>query len=271
MNPSGLKTLQSSGQVGTGPLAGSIAELGPWFHNLHLPDGSQTAPDHPLGDFPKMKWDVLAPLLPTDLQGARVLDIGCNAGFYTLELARRGANVLAIDPDPHYLRQARWAAERCGLQERIDWRELQVYDISRLGQFDLVLFMGVFYHLRYPILALDLVGEAARDLLIFQSLTMRDGNPRSTARSLEFDELEHMNHRGWPKLAFVEHVLAGDQINWWVLNEACVEGLLHSAGFAIEARPGHELFLCRRDRDFRRIRAEFADQLDAVLGRVCGV
>src|SRR5918997_6765494 len=74
-----------------------IAELGPWFHNLHLPDGTQTAPDHSLGDFPSFKWLEVAPHLPKDLTGWRALDIGCNAGFYTFELARRGARVTGID------------------------------------------------------------------------------------------------------------------------------------------------------------------------------
>src|SRR3954470_18550267 len=82
-----------------------IAALGPWFHNLHLPDGSQTAPLHPLGDFPRFKWNELAPLLPSDLEGWTVLDIGCNAGFYSFELARRGAQVTAIDVEPLFLRQ----------------------------------------------------------------------------------------------------------------------------------------------------------------------
>lgn len=84
-----------------------ISELGPWFHNLHLPDGTQTAPDHFLGDFPRFKWEALAPHLPADLTGWTALDIGCNAGFYTFELARRGAQVLGIDLNPHYLAQAR--------------------------------------------------------------------------------------------------------------------------------------------------------------------
>ncbi len=70
---------------------GDIAALGPWFHNLHLPDGRQTAPGHPLGDFPSFKWRELAPSLPQDLTGWSALDIGCNAGFYSFELARRGA------------------------------------------------------------------------------------------------------------------------------------------------------------------------------------
>src|SRR4051794_30300316 len=55
-----------------------VAALGPWFHNLHFPDGVQTAPDHPLGDFPRFKWRQLEPALPKDLSGARVLDVGCN-------------------------------------------------------------------------------------------------------------------------------------------------------------------------------------------------
>ncbi|HEX2099456.1 MAG TPA: DUF1698 domain-containing protein, partial [Candidatus Synoicihabitans sp.] len=72
-------------------LAPGAIDLAPWFHNIHLPDGTQTAPNHPLGDFPRFKWQQIADHLPHDLTGWRVLDIGCNAGFYTVELARRGA------------------------------------------------------------------------------------------------------------------------------------------------------------------------------------
>src|ERR687890_350007 len=92
-------------------LVETIAELGPWFHNLHLPDGTQTMPDHFIGgDFPSFKWREIAPFVPRRLAGWRVLDVGCNAGFYTFELARRGASVVGIDVDPRYLAQARWAA-----------------------------------------------------------------------------------------------------------------------------------------------------------------
>src|SRR3954466_15360999 len=90
--------------------AHEIASLGPWFHNLHLPDGTETAPAHPLGDFPRVKWQQIAPHVPADLRGLTALDIGCNAGFYSFELARRGARVRALDIDRHYLEQAAWAA-----------------------------------------------------------------------------------------------------------------------------------------------------------------
>jgi 2-polyprenyl-3-methyl-5-hydroxy-6-metoxy-1,4-benzoquinol methylase len=74
-----------------------IERLGPWFHNLHLPDGEQTAPDHFIvGDFPSFKWCEVAPLISARLDGWRALDVGCNAGFYSFELARRGASVLGI-------------------------------------------------------------------------------------------------------------------------------------------------------------------------------
>src|SRR3954447_10519957 len=103
-------------KLGQSDLEQEIASLGPWFHNLHLPDGTQTAPAHFLGDFPSYKWQEIAAYLPADLNGWQALDIGCNAGFYTFELARRGAEVLGIDCDEHYLTQARWAATQYGLE-----------------------------------------------------------------------------------------------------------------------------------------------------------
>ncbi|HWI40752.1 MAG TPA: TIGR04290 family methyltransferase [Verrucomicrobiae bacterium] len=220
-----------------------VSTLGPWFHNLHLPDGRQTFPDHFLGDFPSFKWKRLARHLPADLSGWSVLDIGCNAGFYSFELARRGAQVLGIDSDPHYLRQAEWALERFGLQDRVRFRRMQVYDLARVEEsFDLVLFMGVFYHLRYPLLALDLVAEKVRKLLVFQCLMLPGRKVR--------DQVDHyINQRGplldpgWPKMAFIEHRFAGDPTNWWLPNHAGVCAMLRSAGLRVSANPEPELYL----------------------------
>ena len=152
---------------------GEIDALGPWFHNLHLPGGLQTAPDHPMGDFPAFKWREIGAHLPADLDGWKVLDIGCNAGFYSFELARRGARVTAIDLDPHYLRQARWAASVLGLEGRVRFRQMQVYDLAReTDEYDLVWFMGVLYHLRHPLLALDIIRRKTRRQLVMQTMTM---------------------------------------------------------------------------------------------------
>ncbi len=223
-----------------------IAELAPWFQNLRLPSGHETAPDHPLGDYPGFKWRDVGKAIPLDLAGWRALDIGCNAGFYSFELARRGAEVVGIDADEHYLRQARWAAGLFDLEERIEFRRVQVYELARLqDRFDLVLFMGVLYHLRYPLLALDLVAEKVKRLLVLQTLTMPGEEAIEPPEDLGIDERKRLTEPGWPKMAFVERSLAGDPTNWWAPNHACVEGLLRSSGLEAIARPAHEIYLCR--------------------------
>jgi tRNA (mo5U34)-methyltransferase len=180
-----------------------VLSLGSWFHNLHLPDGVQTAPQHTLGDFPDWKWQQFADHLPGDMNGWTALDVGCNAGFYSFELAKRGASVFAIDHDEHYLKQARWAAERLGLAGRVRFKRMQVYDLARLSRrFDLVFFMGVFYHLRYPLLALDLVAEKVQRLMVFQTLTMPGAEEGQTPVDLDMEAREQMLSPGWPKMAF---------------------------------------------------------------------
>lgn len=225
--------------------ADQVRDLAPWFHNLHLPDGTQTAPDHPLGDFPSNKWTRIAGHVPDDLTGWSALDIGCNAGFYSFELARRGADVTAIDCDPHYLRQAEWAAGKFGLADRIRFRRQQIYDLAHMSeQFDIVWFMGVFYHLRYPTLGLDIVARKTRRLLVFQTMTLPGEDVAAAPPNLALTEREQMNQPGWPKMAFIERRLENDPTNWWAANHACVEALLRSCGFHVLARPAHEIYLC---------------------------
>jgi tRNA (mo5U34)-methyltransferase len=225
-----------------------IEALGPWFHNLHLPDGVETAPDHRFGDFPQFKWLQVAGSIPQNLAGWSVLDIGCNAGFYSIELARRGAHVLGLDLEPLYLRQARWAAKQCRLEEQLTFVEGNVYQLLACERtFDLVWFTGVFYHLRYPTLALDLVRRVTGRLMMFQSMTMPGADEAThppAPMDLPLDERARMRQEGWPKMAFIEHSVAGDATNWWAPDETCVAALLRSAGFRIVARPEHEFFLC---------------------------
>lgn len=223
-----------------------IQALGPWFHNMNL-GGVWTAPDHFLGDYPNVKWQRFAHALPADLGGRSVLDIGCNAGFYAIEMKRRGAaRVVGIDADPDYLAQARFAAAMQGVE--IEFRELSVYDVAALGErFDLVLFMGVLYHLRHPLLALDLIhAHVAKDLFVFQSMLRGSGEVEPVAPDYPFWDFEVFDRPGFPKLHFVEHAYAGDVTNWWVPNRACAEAMLRSAGFSIIEQPEEEVFICKR-------------------------
>ena len=174
-------------ESGDDDLARRIEALAPWFHNLRL-GGIETAPGHFLGDFPRTKFERFAHAIPERLDGKSVLDIGCNAGFYAQEMKRRGAaRVLGIDHDEHYLRQARLAAEVEGLD--IEFRRLEVYDVGALGErFDVVIFMGVLYHLRHPLLALDLVASRTHRLLVLQTLTMPGAGTGETPSDLRIGE-----------------------------------------------------------------------------------
>lgn len=240
-----LETLQSRGSPAPGRLGDQIRRLGPWFHNLHLPDGAETAPDHPLGDFPAYKWAALAAHLPADLRGWSALDIGCNAGFYSVELARRGADVLAIDHDPHYLRQARWARRHYRLQERLRLRRMDVFDLAGLRErFDLVLFLGVFYHLRYPMLGLDIAAAKAKRLFVMQSLSLPGADAVPDTHGKGFDDLGEVAAPGWPRMAFIEHDFAGDPSNWWIPDAAASEAMLRSANLDIVARPAEATYVC---------------------------
>ena len=221
-------------------------ELGPWFHNIDL-KGVWTAPDHFLGNYPAVKWQRFADAMPPDLCGKTVLDIGCNGGFYAIEMKRRGASrVVAIDFDDAYLAQARFAAQVTG--HEIEFHKLSVYDVAALQeQFDIVLFMGVFYHLRHPLLALDLIHErAAKDLLVFQSLQRGSSETPPVQENYTFWQTDHFDEPGYPKMHFIEHRYADDPTNWWAPNSACVEAMLRSAGFVIDQHPETEVYICRR-------------------------
>jgi tRNA (mo5U34)-methyltransferase len=228
-------------------LQARVAELGPWFHNMDL-GGVWTAPDHFLGNYPNEKFQRFAPHLPADLSGKSVLDIGCNAGFYSIEMKRRGAGrVVAIDSDDRYLAQARFASDTLGFDD-IEFAKLDVYDVGALGEkFDVVIFMGVLYHLRHPLLALDLIHEhVAGDLLLFQSMQRGSSHVLALEEDYEFKETDLFFETGYPKLHFVEQRYAKDWTNWWVPNRACSEAMLRSAGFRIESRIEEEVYLCRR-------------------------
>src|SRR5216684_9205579 len=118
-----------------------------WWHSFELPDGrviegvaDVAALKHRLSQFP----------IPENLAGKRVLDIGAWDGWFSFEMERRGAEVLAIDcwdnPRFHQMRST--------LNSKVEYREMDVFELSTetAGRFDIVLFMGVLYHLKHPLL-----------------------------------------------------------------------------------------------------------------------
>ena len=220
-----------------------VRELDPWYHDLDLGHGIRTAPHHPLGDFLDRLWAQVRRFVPKDMSGATVLDVGCNAGYYTQRFHERGARVLGVDHDERYLRQARFAAAVRGYD--IEYRRLDVYDLDRLDRtFDYVLFMGVLYHLRYPLYALDKVVRLPRRRLIVQSMTRGVPGDMPVPEDALIDERAIFEHPRFPALYFVEHRYAGDPTNWWIPNEAGLAAMLRSTGVRIVAHPFEEMWVC---------------------------
>lgn len=231
-----------------------ITRLSPWFHNIHLPDGSQTAAEHFLGDFPNFKWEKIKKFLPDNLYGYKVLDVGCNAGFYSIELAKMGAEVTAIDLDEHYLNQAKWVAKEFNLDSKIRFKQMQVYDLAKHHEkYDLIWFMGVFYHLRYPLLALDILSKLTDKYLLFQTYSLPGKQTMNIPYDVDFDQREILSSEAWPKMSFIENSLAGDPTNWWIANHQGILSMLKSCGFEVKKMPDEETYLAIKNKNFPSI------------------
>ncbi len=184
---------------------------GAWWHSLDLGDGRVTPGVHSLEEL-RENYDRFA--LPTQLTGKRALDIGCWDGFYSFEAEKRGAVVVAID----CWRPENFFKAREALKSRVEFHELSVYEVTRerLGSFDLVFFLGVLYHLRHPLLALERVCEVTREAAIIETHVIDQVFPTDhpVMEFYEFDEL------------------GGQYDNWWGPNLECLTRMTRSAGFA---------------------------------------
>ncbi len=194
--------------------ADRLAETG-WFHSFELPDGTRIdgcisleALRERYSRFP----------IPGDLRGRRVLDIGAWDGWFSFEAERHGAAVTAIDcVDLSSFRRIQRV-----LKSQVDYRVLDLYDLPEagLGKFDIVFFLGVLYHLKHPLLALEIVCALTRDVALVDSF-VTDGD---TWR-------EHLEDL--PSLEFYEtDELAGQLDNWFGPSVSCLLALCRAAGFA---------------------------------------
>lgn len=190
----------------------SVASL-KWWHRIDLGNGVVT----PGKDDTPRKLALLG--MPEDLTGMTVLDIGAADGFFSFEAERRGARkVVAIDLWPGtggLVTREAFELARKTISSNVEAHKLSVYDISPdlLGSFDLVLFLGVLYHLRHPLYALEKIFEVAKELLIIETFT-------------------DMLWTNRPAAAFYPGAEASnDPTNWWGPNTAAVGAMLNSVGF----------------------------------------
>jgi tRNA (mo5U34)-methyltransferase len=221
-----------------------LQKMGPWFHNLNF-GGIDSNPSDP--GYPERRWNVLKPLVPANLEGKTVLDIGCNGGFLSLEMKKlKAKRVVSVDFMPHLLGQTRFASYWFDLP--LEPRVLDVYDIEALReQFDVVVFVGVLYHLKHPLYALEKVANVCRDTLVFQSLMRDPIGDFTPAENYRYEDNSFFQDPRFPRMYFLEKSFNNDSSNWWIANQSCLMAMLRVAGFAdikVASDPDH--FVCRK-------------------------
>ncbi|HKD67146.1 MAG TPA: DUF1698 domain-containing protein [Candidatus Binataceae bacterium] len=252
--------------------------LEPWFHQIDLGHGILTK-TRPVGnepiDHPARTWQIIKPCLPEDLQGRSVLDVGCNAGFYAIEAKRRNARrVVGIDSQRLHIRQARFAASVLGLD--IEYQRISVYNLNaqQFGKFDLTLALGLIYHCKHVLLALERLFQVTGGTMILESAVFP---PQRLFES--FSDSSGIGRR-FHGLAYVENDPTSREAvyNWFVPTVDCLKAMLSDVGFvdievASEAH-GRAVIVCRRpaaDLDSLTMPQQLAAQLSLAKGpEQCG-
>lgn len=187
-----------------------------WWHSFELPDGTYLDGANPLEG---QKRRIAQFPIPDDLSGQRVLDIGAWDGWFSFEMERRGAEVMAVDNWDNF----RFREMHALLGSRVEYRVMDMYDLTpeRIGRFDIVLFMGVLYHLKHPLLALERVcalttGMAAVDCFVLRE-KHRPGEQVERRPIMEFYETNEFG---------------GQTDNWVGPSVPCLLAFCRTAGFA---------------------------------------
>jgi len=221
-----------SGVHTTTDLCSRIAQFPFWYHRIPLPGGIVTPGWAPI--------DASAYQIPERLDGKRVLDIGAWDGYWTFEALRRGAReVVAIDDFSDYLgslqqedRKAWQTFDLCrdalGYKEpQCQRRELSIYALTRdeVGEFDVVFAFGLLYHLRYPLLALDLISKVCTGELYVESAILDDFSPYRGGMDKGY-EGGQMVMEFYP-----DNQYGHNHTNWWVPSLHCLAHMVRSANF----------------------------------------
>lgn len=228
-----------------------LKRLAPWFHRIDLGNGLYSKTESVMGepvDHPYGPWQTIQKLLPRDLSGKTLLDVGCNAGFYAFEAKRRGAKrVLGVDGQRQHVRQGLFVRKVLDLD--VEFRRLNVYELNArtVGQFDITLALGLLYHLKHPLLALENLYQITKELLIIETAIMPpERTPDSFVHPLGEEQM--LLH----SLAFVENPAgAKEQVfNWFLPGVEALQAMLRSTGFdeveVVEAKNERAIVVCRK-------------------------
>jgi tRNA (mo5U34)-methyltransferase len=204
-----------------------IAAVPHWYHRIEVRPGIITPGANDAASLLEMLD------LPADCRGLRVLDLGTRDGFFAFELERRGAEVVAVD----YVAMADsgFGVAAALLGSHVTYLHRNLYELTaaEVGTFDVVLFLGLLYHLTDPLGALRAVRHLTRKRMYLETLVLDFGPEMAGLPLMRF---------------FAGSSWAGDPTNYWGPNIRCVEEMLGETEFAAErvTRFGERcLFACQ--------------------------
>ncbi len=223
-----------------------LDSLGWWYQHFQLPNGLWTGDGVEPGYFPQYRWDMIAPFIPADLTGKSVLDLGGNAGYFSIQMKRRGAaHCVLVDPYKEFLRQAQFAARHFDVEIEMVCEDSHVYCLTTERRFDYVLLLGLLYHLKYPGLVLDRAAEMTKERIYIASAVIGpevDGPVKKENYNRITDE-DLLLDPGFPKLAFIEKLYNSDPTNWWLPNHSALPAMMRSAGLRVIGRPHQHVLI----------------------------
>jgi tRNA (mo5U34)-methyltransferase len=191
-----------------------------WFHQIELPNGL-TTPGWSQPRTQKLPFYGL----PESFEGLRVLDVGCAEGFFSFEAERRGAaEVVAIDSFPDSVR--RFNICRAAFGSKATAYLANVYELNprTFGTFDLVMFYGVLYHLRHPLLALEKIHSVCTGTVLVQTAIHEIPGAETTPFSRFYP-------RGMDSGPDEDGKPLFDPTIFWLPNRECVRALVDCADF----------------------------------------
>ena len=217
-----------------------MRSLGWWYQHFELPSGVRTGTGQEPGYDAMSRWKLIEPFVPGDLQGKSVLDLGGNAGFFSIQMKLRGAQLcILVDPFEEFAAQAKFAAQQFDVQIETVVADAHTYCLTTEERFDFVLFLGLLYHLKYPGLVLDRLAEMTRERIFIQSNIVGEKQETSSLKQdyERWREDHLLEDPTYPKCCFIEHMYNGDPTNWWLPNPAAFEAMVRSAGLRIISCP----------------------------------
>lgn len=217
-----------------------LKELGWWYQHFTLPCGLRTGDGQEPAYDPEKRWRLFEPFIPADLSGMSVLDLGGCSGYFSIQMKLRGAaRCVLVEPYAEFLEQAKFAASEFGVELEFAAEDAHTFCLTREERFDYVLFLGLLYHLRHPLLVIDRLADMTRKRLVVASAILGP-ETGSADPERDFDRTDDdflLNDPSYPRLAFIENRYYGDPTNWWLPNYAALPAMLRSAGMRVIARP----------------------------------